>query len=174
MVQSVFNDFKRQNRKLGGLKKTRYSTYKKQITLATVYTPKLATPLSRITAFLIDIFGVYFCIVILMTPFRIVLSESALTVTAWIVFTIYMAYFFLRDAFPHYCIGKRIMSIRTVTNDDESKPCGIWQSFLRNLVVILSPLNLLEIFVLLLRKDRRRIGDFLASTKVIEAKKNRL
>ncbi|MEO5715515.1 MAG: RDD family protein [Luteolibacter sp.] len=85
-----------------------------------------------------------------------------------------IAYMILRDSIPFLggqSIGKKAMKIKAVTLDD--KPLtGNWEAaVVRNLILVIPPLGLIELFILLTREDKpdrgRRLGDEWAKTKVI-------
>ncbi len=87
-----------------------------------------------------------------------------------------IAYMLLRDSLPFLggqSIGKKAMKIKAVTLDD--KPLtGKWEAaVVRNLILVIPPLGLIELFILLTREDKpdrgRRLGDEWAKTKVILA-----
>jgi uncharacterized RDD family membrane protein YckC len=84
------------------------------------------------------------------------------------------AYMILRDSLPFLggqSVGKKAMKIKVVTLDD--KPItGNWEAaVIRNLILVIPPLGLIELFILLTREDKpdrgRRLGDEWAKTKVI-------
>lgn len=128
---------------------------------------------ARLVAFLIDTFGIYFGIVALSVLTQMLFPENIAKVIAWIFLSVYAIYFVFRDAMPNCGLGKWLLSIRTVTDKDGPvEQCSILQSFLRNTFTLIPPYIILEIWVLLLRKDKKRIGDFLASTRVVEIPPN--
>jgi len=71
--------------------------------------------------------------------------------------------FFLKDitgASP----GKKIMKLKIVKNDDnETKPSTIFL-IIRNVFLLF---GLIELLIMLLRKDKRRLGDLVTKSKVI-------
>ena len=84
------------------------------------------------------------------------------------------AYLVVRDSLPFLggqSVGKKAMKIKAVTLDD--KPLvGNWEAaVVRNLILVIPPLGLIEIFILLTREDKpdrgRRLGDEWAKTKVV-------
>lgn len=87
-----------------------------------------------------------------------------------------MAYLIVRDSLPFLggqSIGKKAMKIKAVTMDDKSLS-GNWEAaVLRNLILVIPLMGLVEIFILLTREDKpergRRLGDEWAKTKVIIA-----
>ena len=86
------------------------------------------------------------------------------------------AYLIVRDSLPFLggqSIGKKAMKIKAVTLDEKSLS-GNWEAaVLRNLILVIPLMGLVEIFILLTREDKpergRRLGDEWAKTKVIIA-----
>ena len=60
-------------------------------------------------------------------------------------------------------IGKKIMGLYVVRNDNE-EPCGIGRSIFRNITYIL---GVIDFIFLVFRRDKRRLGDLIANTKVV-------
>jgi uncharacterized RDD family membrane protein YckC len=89
-----------------------------------------------------------------------------------------VAYFLTRDSLPlldGQSVGKKALRLKAVTSADLSL-VGNWQAgAVRNLILVIPPLQLLEIFMLLTREDGpergRRLGDEWAKTRVMELKK---
>lgn len=92
---------------------------------------------------------------------------------AWLTGTAYMI---VRDSLPFLggqSIGKKAMKIKVVTLDDKSL-LGNWEAaVLRNLILVIPLMGIVEVFILLTREDKpergRRLGDEWAKTKVIIA-----
>jgi uncharacterized RDD family membrane protein YckC len=88
-----------------------------------------------------------------------------------------IGYVLVRDALPFmdgHSLGKRIMKIKAVTLEGKSLS-GDWAaSIVRNLLLAIPVVGLIEVVVLFNRKDKggslRRLGDEWAKTKVIVAK----
>ncbi len=77
-------------------------------------------------------------------------------------------YFLFADALPGgQSLAKRLLKI-SVIDKSTSKPCSLWQSFLRNGVTPI--LGILDA-VLIFSADRQRVGDLLANTIVINKTK---
>ena len=73
-------------------------------------------------------------------------------------------YFLFSDALPNgQSIGKRILKIQVI-HSKTAMPCSIGQSFLRNITFLLVAIDWLFIFF----GSRRRLGDFIANTIVVE------
>jgi len=121
---------------------------------------------TRVIAMLID------CVVVIGINITLtMLLPGFATKIAWLAG---VAYMLLRDSMPFLggqSIGKKAMKIRAVTLDD--KPLtGNWEkAVIRNLILVIPPLGLIELFILLTREDKpdrgRRLGDEWAKTKVV-------
>lgn len=75
------------------------------------------------------------------------------------------AYFIFSDAFPAgQSLGKKLLGI-SVISKTTGKPCKIWQSFARN---VFTPILGVFDAILILRKNRQRLGDKFANTIVIK------
>lgn len=89
-----------------------------------------------------------------------------------------VGYLIVRDSLPFLggqSVGKKAMSIKVVDSEGGSIS-GNWQtSVIRNLILVIPPLALVELYVLLNREDKSgrgiRLGDEWAKTKVIVAEK---
>lgn len=78
-----------------------------------------------------------------------------------------LAYRLLVDGFLQgQGIGKRRMAIWVVANST-GQPCGVGQSLVRALPIFIPFIGLADVFLLLINK-RRRLGDFLARTEVLQ------
>lgn len=60
-------------------------------------------------------------------------------------------------------VGKKIMGLYVVRNDNE-EPCGVGRSIFRNITYLL---GVVDFIFLVFRKDKRRLGDLIANTKVV-------
>jgi uncharacterized RDD family membrane protein YckC len=79
---------------------------------------------------------------------------------------VWLAYLLFCDGLPGgQSIGKRFTK-SSVVHVETGRPCSYWQSCLRNACLIF--LGLLDL-VFIIGKQRRRLGDFLASTRVVRA-----
>lgn len=75
------------------------------------------------------------------------------------------AYFLLADALPNgQSLGKRLLKVRVV-DYDSLRPCSLLQSFLRN--IMSAVFGILDA-VLIFTQERKRAGDYLAKTVVID------
>lgn len=60
-------------------------------------------------------------------------------------------------------IGKKIMGLYVVRSDNE-EPCGMGRSICRNITYVL---GFIDFIFLVFRRDKRRLGDLIANTKVV-------
>src|SRR5437764_3478041 len=120
------------------------------------------TTLLRIAAFLVD--GL--CISILLILPASIISYSlawvggaikAIQIVWFVAIGIVAVGMLLRDGYKGRSLGKRMLGLRVVTPSGDG--CGWWRSILRNIVLILFPIELF--FVL---RGRARLGDRLART----------
>lgn len=73
-------------------------------------------------------------------------------------------YFLIKDGLANgQSLGKKVMGI-TVIYLPTSMPCSMFQSFLRNIVIVILPI---EPLVILISKERKGLGDYLAKTQVL-------
>lgn len=78
-----------------------------------------------------------------------------------------LAYRLLVDGFwQGQGVGKRRMGIRVVARST-GHPCGVGQSVVRAVPIFIPFIGLADVFLLLVNK-RRRLGDFLARTEVLQ------
>jgi len=83
--------------------------------------------------------------------------------TLYIASGLSLLYFLFSDAFAGgQSVGKKIAKIKVVKKGTE-KPCSIVQSFFRNITFPLGLIDWVSIFF----SSRRRLGDFIANTEVI-------
>lgn len=94
-------------------------------------------------------------------------------------------YILFSDAKTGFSVGKKIMGLKVVNSSDNSQPVSLKASFIRNLPILLFlitpflsvlsiivalfsfPLFVLETYLVFSDPDHERIGDLLASTRVI-------
>ena len=88
-------------------------------------------------------------------------SESNTPFLAMIFF-VWLYTLFADGMFKGQSIGKKLMNLYVVSNEME-QPCTYLQSFVRNSTY---PLGIFDL-IFLFGKERRRLGDRLASTKVL-------
>ena len=76
----------------------------------------------------------------------------------------WILYIWFCDGLPGgQSLGKRVTGIRVVHVDTE-KPCSYGQSFVRNLAMVLGVIDA----AFIVGKQRRRLGDLIAGTKVVQ------
>ena len=85
-----------------------------------------------------------------------------------------LAYMIVRDSLPFLdgqSVGKKVMKLRVTTLDDQPLTKNWEKALIRNVILVIPLLNLVELAVLLMRDgqaDRgRRLGDEWAKTKVV-------
>ena len=92
---------------------------------------------------------------------QVVSSDSNAPLLVLMIFA--LVYTLLADGmFKGQSMGKKLMKLYVVSNDME-QPCTYLQSFVRNATYILGVFDL----IFMLGKERRRLGDRLAGTKVV-------
>ena len=80
-----------------------------------------------------------------------------------LAFLAFAAYVFLCDGMPGgQSIGKRFTKTAVVSATTDV-PCRYWQSVVRNIAMVLGVIDA----VFILGKQRRRLGDYLAGTRVV-------
>ncbi|MCC6964482.1 MAG: RDD family protein [candidate division Zixibacteria bacterium] len=85
-----------------------------------------------------------------------------------IFFIVIVAYYVLLEAYLGWTVGKRLLDLRVIAVDG-SKP-GLKKSLIRNalrLVDGLPAFSILGVVVILLTKERTRLGDIVAGTRVV-------
>jgi uncharacterized RDD family membrane protein YckC len=90
---------------------------------------------------------------------------GVLALPAWVIFIAWALYLLLCDGFPKGQSLGKMLTKTAVVDVQTNQPCKYWQSVLRN-----APLMVLGFFdaIFIFGKQRRRLGDFLASTKVVQ------
>jgi uncharacterized RDD family membrane protein YckC len=86
---------------------------------------------------------------------------------------IYSAYMLTRDALPFLdgqSIGKKAMKIRAVTADGQSLTNNYGASVVRNILLVVPFLAIVELIVMLTNPQKLRLGDQWAKTRVVEAR----
>jgi len=89
----------------------------------------------------------------------------------WIMGVVSLVFFVLRDALPGgQSPGKRIMHLKT--HDTVSlMPCGVIQSLRRNLTLVIPLFWPVELFLLGMGAEAKRLGDWLANTEVTRVRR---
>lgn len=123
----------------------------------------------RIVAAVID-FAVVFAIIVVVFVLSILLSNVRLGIIApllwlgaWVIAFLYKPYFEVNKS--GQTPGKKIQNIRVVK--DDGTPVDWGAALLRQL--LLWALGIIELVVMLVQNDRKRLGDMVAKTSVVEA-----
>lgn len=75
----------------------------------------------------------------------------------------FLAYLFFCDGLPGgQSLGKRFTKTAVISTAT-GEPCGYWRSLVRNLAMLMGVIDAIFIF----GRQRRRLGDYLAGTKVV-------
>jgi uncharacterized RDD family membrane protein YckC len=91
-------------------------------------------------------------------------AAEALGLPRELAFIGFLSYVFLCDGLPGgQSLGKRFTRTAVVHAATE-EPCRYWQSLLRNSAMLLGVVDA----VFILGKQRRRLGDYIAGTKVVQ------
>ncbi len=128
---------------------------------------KFATLFQRSLAFLIDIILIILAVMMLSIPIRYAPSAIQLLITI-AVFPIIFLYFILFEHLAGQTIGKKIMKIAVITQ--HGKKPAIKQAIIRNILRIIDGLPffyILGIILIILTKQKQRLGDMIAHTIVI-------
>jgi uncharacterized RDD family membrane protein YckC len=86
--------------------------------------------------------------------------------SSWIIGVVVFIIYFNKDFFRGKSPAKRILGLQVISKKD-NKPASRIRCFLRNLTIVLWPIEV----VITLFSRQRRLGDLIAGTKVIEAEK---
>lgn len=81
-----------------------------------------------------------------------------------------MCWFLVKDGFGGRSIGKKMFGLRVV-KIATGEPAGMMDSFVRNLFLIINPLNLVEMIMLFADQDAQRLGDKVRGLKVVGEEK---
>lgn len=93
-------------------------------------------------------------------------DNALLGIVLVVAYVAWLAYFLLKDGLRGgRSVGKqwRGIEVRAL----EGGPCSRWQSFVRNVILVIPFVVWVEILCVLWRADGRRIGDLLAKTVVV-------
>ncbi|MBL4672435.1 MAG: RDD family protein [Arenicella sp.] len=91
--------------------------------------------------------------------------EMDASVAGGIKLLVPICYFVFSDALPGgQSLGKKPFGLRVISKTT-GKPCKVWQSFMRN---AFSPILGIIDAVLILSKQRQRLGDLFANTIVVK------
>lgn len=128
----------------------------------------------RISAFVIDHFIiVYITLIPFFIKFNEIVNQPVIMFDLFYKFMI-LAFllYILKDSVRGKSLGKWLVGIKVSEDTNFNKIPSIYRLILRNILIIIWPV---EFIVLLVSKDKRRIGDKLAKTDVVkdEKKSNR-
>lgn len=84
----------------------------------------------------------------------------------WTALGLFVVYILIRDGWRGRSPGKRLMALRI--DRPGGTGCGLGRSIVRNFPLVVPGWNLIEVILLLFGRDRRRTGDRLARTTVVE------
>ena len=127
---------------------------------------------NRISSMLLDHFIMSFMTVplVFLTFIIVYQFEHSLEGKTGIeLFSIAMFFYINKDFVKAKSPAKRILGYQ-ILNSKTDKPANEFQCFIRNLTLIAWPVELIVGFI----NPERRIGDFLANTKVVKSKKENL
>lgn len=116
---------------------------------------------SRLLSMLVDHIAMSLIITVILAP---ILMYSVKPPTSLYFFIIAFSLYLCKDLIGGQSIGKRLLGFKLV-NVNNSHPPSEFQSIIRNFFVVLWPLEVIVILV----SSNRRIGDFVARTKVVRA-----
>jgi uncharacterized RDD family membrane protein YckC len=120
----------------------------------------------RLASMLLDHFCTCFILVVPVLPFVFLTSRpdenGAIAPGFQFLFLGLMLLYFFKDSFDGRSIAKRVTKLQVVDNRT-GKTASVGQCFVRNLTILIWPL---EVIITLFRSDRR-LGDFIARTRVI-------
>src|SRR5216684_1719661 len=125
------------------------------------------TTLLRIAAFLVDALSISLLLVLPAALVSYTLAWiggeiKAIQIVWYVALTIIIVGMLLRDGWRGRSLGKQILGLRLITPNN--RPCGYLRSVARNVVLIPSGLNRIE--VILFGSGRHSIGNKFARTTV--------
>lgn len=119
----------------------------------------------RFLAFVVDVFIALFMFVPISTILVLLKIDLSTTILPWLVWGVV----FCKDCLGGRSIGKRLLGYQVV-NNNSSEIASPYKCILRNLTYLL---GVIDIAVMLYKKEGRRIGDYVANTKVVCCGKGR-
>jgi len=132
-----------------------------------MYQHRDATFGERVIAFVIDYFvvmGIYLTLFVSLT-FNIFQPEGLILI--YIIIGFVILYTVIKDIPGGRSIGKNRLNLEIRANENESESPQMYRLFLRNVFLLLLPL---ELIISLLTPSRRRLGDILTNTRVVKIK----
>lgn len=122
----------------------------------------------RFWAYMIDSVLVIYALIFLGA----FVSEISELLGGLIIFFAIFVYFLIKDALPNgQSVGKLLLGLKVVKYSDQSVSCSIIQSILRNVILYVPFVTLCAAFQIDFDDERRRIGDGLADTIVVNLNK---
>lgn len=121
----------------------------------------------RLVSMLLDHFCTCIMLLAPIVPFLILGSKpdvqgSIMPAEFQFVFLGLMFLYFLKDSFDGRSIAKRVTKLQVV-NNTTGKAASLMRCFIRNLTIVIWPLEVL----ITLFSSHRRLGDFIAGTRVV-------
>lgn len=113
----------------------------------------------RFLAFVVDVFIALFMFVPISTILVLLKIEVSITILPWLVW----GAVFCKDCLGGRSIGKRLLGYQVV-NYNSPEIVSPYKCILRNLTYLL---GLIDIVAMFYKKEGRRIGDYVANTKVV-------
>jgi len=123
-------------------------------------TERLASRFKRLIAFAIDFWVVFIVLLLVLLPLRFLSADVHLNV----VLAAWLTYMLLRDSIPGQSIGKRVLGLRVVKQEN-GLSCTWQESLGRNITHLFFYIDALFV----LGERRLRLGDRLADTLVVKA-----
>lgn len=125
------------------------------------------TILLRLAAFVVDALLMALLLIIPATVISYAAAQlggsiKVVSLVWWVALAILLLTLLFRDGYRGRSVGKRLLGLKIMTPD--GRPCGYVRSFVRNVTLILLPVEIL----LVLRRNSLRVGDRLAKTSVVE------
>jgi len=124
----------------------------------------------RIVAYLID----FVCIPLIVYFLIIFIFGENYILTYLLGFIALFGYPLIKDGLPNgQSLGKRIFNIKVLNYENKSEPCSIGKSFVRNIVLFIPIVWVVEVVKIEENAEHRRWGDYLAKTIVVKLDKNK-
>jgi uncharacterized RDD family membrane protein YckC len=126
--------------------------------------------LLRVAAFVVDalMFALLLILPASVASYIAALTGSvrAITMAWYVALLLLLVAILLRDGYRHRSPGKRLLGLTIAVRSGGR--CGYLRSLVRNLPLLIPPLNVVEVFLVLFTRRSRRIGDWIARTSVEE------
>jgi uncharacterized RDD family membrane protein YckC len=122
----------------------------------------IAPAVSRLAAYLVDIFAPLIVVGLVVFPLYVYAPSSVSDTASAAGLAAWLVYFFIKDGLPRGSLGKHLLTIRVV-DASSMEACSLPQSIVRNVFALLGPLDL----VFAIASDGRRLGDHVARTLVL-------